>query len=46
MPDVSDADAICAGKYVRCSLCGQWVGPSDPAWLPDERSNTDGVYKS
>jgi len=36
MPELSDADAIRAGQYVRCSRCGRWVGPSDPAWLPNE----------
>ena len=43
MPDLSDAEAIRAGQYVRCAGCGQWVGPSDPAWLPDE---SDGVLCS
>ena len=36
MPELSDAEAIRAGQYVRCSKCGRWVVPSDPAWLPDE----------
>ena len=43
MPDLSDAEAIRAGQYVRCAQCGRWVGPSDPAWLPDE---SDGVLCS
>ena len=27
--DLSDAEALIAGQYVRCAICGQWVGPSD-----------------
>jgi hypothetical protein len=27
--DLSDAEALTAGQYVRCATCGQWVGPGD-----------------
>jgi hypothetical protein len=27
--NLSDAEALTAGQYVRCAICGQWVGPSD-----------------
>jgi hypothetical protein len=36
MCEITEADAIRAGQYVRCAGCGKWVGPSDPAWLPVE----------
>ena len=41
MPELSDADAIRAGQYVTCSRCGRWLGPSDPAWLPDENGGVE-----
>ena len=40
-PELSDAEAIRAGRYVRCSRCGRWVGPSDPAWLPTEEGRVE-----
>ena len=33
--------AIRAGQYVRCSGCSRWVGPSDPAWLPDQSGQVE-----
>ena len=41
MPELSDLDALRASQYVRCSKCGRWVGPSDPAWLPDESGGVE-----
>jgi len=41
MPDLGDAEAIRAGQDVHCSKCGRWVGPSDPAWLPNEEGGVE-----
>ena len=41
MPELSDLDALRAGQYVRCSRCGRWVGPDDPAWPPDENGGVE-----
>jgi len=41
MPELSGAEAIRAGQYVRSSRCGRWVSPSDPAWLPTERGRVE-----
>ena len=27
--DLTDAEALTAGQYVRCAICARWVGPSD-----------------
>jgi hypothetical protein len=27
--NLTDAEALTAGQYVKCAICGQWVGPSD-----------------
>ena len=27
--NLTDAEALTVGQYVRCAVCGQWVGPTD-----------------
>ena len=41
MPELSGAEAIRAGQYVRSSWCGRWVSPSDPARLPTEQGRVE-----
>ena len=40
-PELSDAEAIRLGQYVRCYRCGRRFGPSDPAWLPTEEGGVE-----
>ena len=44
MPELSGAVAyghLRAGSHVRCSRCGRWVGPSDSAWMPDDKGGVE-----
>jgi len=40
-PELSDAEAIRAGQDGRCSRCGRWVRPSDPACLPTKEGKVE-----
>lgn len=41
MPELGDLDGLRASQYVPCSRCGRRVGPSDPAWLPEEHGGVE-----